>query len=296
MSQVKKDMMIEQQSIDVTTKAATKPTVTATASQDNPLSYAVTADLTNTGITAAWSYQWSSTPEKTGTFKDATVASTEVEFDKGGVYTISFTATPPEGSSDKAQKATETITTMLPARIKYKKVKGTKYQFSANTSGTRLPNEGVTYEWDLLNQWSLGTGPSIDFLFSSAHTKYRVELTTKVGNITIGTTQAYVHTGDALLPKVTASKDGSNPLVWTVKADVDGTNVNDDWTSQWYIDGKAVKGATNTYTLDSYEFALTDHEYKVKFVATNTLPDGVTTNPVKRSATIRVNTAVATST
>ena len=279
-------------SIDVTTKAATKPTVTATPSQDNPLSYAVSADLTNTGITDAWSYAWSSTPE--ATFKDATVASTEVEFGKGGVYTISFTATPPEGSSDKAQKATEIITTMLPARITYKKVKGTKYEFSANTSGTRLPNEGVTYEWDLLNQWSLGTGPSIDFLFNSAHTKYRVELTTKVGNITIGTTQAYVHTGDALLPKVTASKDGSNPLVWTVKADVDGTNVNDDWTSQWYIDGKAVKGSTNTYTLDSYEFALTDHKYKVKFEATNTLPDGVTTNPVKRSATIEVITPVAT--
>ena len=281
-------------SIDVTTKGATKPTVTATASQDNPLSYAVNADLTNTGITAAWSYAWSSTPEGTGTFKDATVASTEVEFGKGGVYTISFTATPPEGSSDKAQTATETITTMLPARITYKKVNGTKYEFSANTSGTGLPNEGVTYEWKLFNRWSLGTGSSIDFLFNSAHTTYRVKLTTKFGNITIGTTQAYVTTGDAVLPKVTAIKDGSNPLVWTVKADVGGTNVNDDWTRQWYIDGKAVKGATNTYTLDSYEFALTDHEYKVEFAATNTLPDGVTTDPVTRSATITVITGAAT--
>ena len=47
--------------VSVNTTAA-KPTVTATPSQDNPLSYAVTADLTNTGITAAWSYAWSSSP------------------------------------------------------------------------------------------------------------------------------------------------------------------------------------------------------------------------------------------
>ena len=80
------------------------------------LNFNVKADLTDTGITDAWSYQWSSTPE--ATFKDATAASTDAEFASGGVgYTISFTATPPEGSSDKAQKVTETITTkMLPAK------------------------------------------------------------------------------------------------------------------------------------------------------------------------------------
>ena len=230
------------------------------------------------------------------TFADSTKATTSVDLPSYGTgYDLTFTATPPEGSSDKAQTATETITTkMLPARITSKKVNGTKYEFSANTSGTGLPNEGVTYVWTLLNRWSLGTGSSIDFLFNSAQTTYEVELTTKIGNKTIGTTEVDVTTGDAVLPKVTASKDGSNPLVWTVKADVGGTNVNDDWTRQWYIDGKAVKGATNTYTLDSYEFALTDHKYEVEFAATNTLPDGVTTDPVTRSATITVTTGAAT--
>ena len=279
--------------VDVTTGAATAPKLSSSAGSSD-LNFNVKADLTDTGITAAWSYQWSSTPW--ARFADSTKATTDVEFASGGVaYTITFTATPPAGSSDKAQTATGTITTkMLPARITSKKVNGTKYEFSANTSGTGLPNEGVTYVWTLSNRWSLGTGSSIDFLFNSAQTTYRVELTTKIGNKTIGTTEVSVTTGDAVLPKVTASKDGSNPLVWTVKADVDGTNVNDDWTRQWYIDGKAVKGATNTYTLDSYEFALTDHKYEVEFAATNTLPDGVTTDPVTRSATITVTTGAAT--
>ena len=104
-------------SIDVTTKAATKPTVTATASQDNPLSYAVNADLTNTGITAAWSYGWTSKPS--ARFADSTKATTEVEFASGGVpYTITFTATPPEGSTDVAQTGTTTVTTgQLAAKI-----------------------------------------------------------------------------------------------------------------------------------------------------------------------------------
>ena len=126
-------------STDVTTKAATKPTVTATASQDNPLSYAVSADLTNTGITAAWSYAWSSTPD--GTFKDATAATTEVEFASGGLpYTITFTATPPEGSTDVAQTATTTVTTgQLAAKITAKQTKGLLYSFTADTTNTGLP-------------------------------------------------------------------------------------------------------------------------------------------------------------
>ena len=123
MLQVKQDNDSREVTTEITTKAATKPTVTATVSQDNPLSYAVKADLTNTGITAAWSYAWSSTPD--GTFKDATAATTEVEFASGGAgYTITFTATPPEGSTDVAQTATTTVTIgQLAAKITSKQEK-----------------------------------------------------------------------------------------------------------------------------------------------------------------------------
>ena len=108
--------VVRTNSVDVTTVAATAPKLSSSAGSSD-LNFNVKADLTDTGITDAWSYQWSSTPE--ATFKDATATSTDVEFVSGGVaYTISFTATPPEGSSDKAQTATETITTkMLPAGI-----------------------------------------------------------------------------------------------------------------------------------------------------------------------------------
>ena len=173
-------------SIDVTTKAATKPTVTATPSQDNPLSYAVNADLTNTGITAAWSYAWSSSPE--ATFKDATAASTDVEFTSGGVgYTITFTATPPEGSTDVAQTGTTTVTIgQLAAKITAKQTKGLLYSFTANTTNTGLPSEGVVYNWSV-NDNPIGTGSSTDYLFAKANTQYTVSLSTKIGDNVIGT-------------------------------------------------------------------------------------------------------------
>ena len=68
---------------------------------------------------------------------------------------------------------------MLPATITSKKVNGTKYEFSANTSGTGLPNEGVTYAWSV-NGNSIGSGSSIAYLFAKANTKYTVSLETKI--------------------------------------------------------------------------------------------------------------------
>ncbi len=269
-------------SIDVTTKGATKPTVTATASQDNPLSYAVNADLTNTGITDAWSYAWSSTPD--GTFKDATAASTEVEFANGGVYTISFTATPPEGSSDKAQTGTTTVTTgQSGASITYKH-KGLLYSFTANTTNTGLPSEGVVYNWSV-NDNPIGTGSSVTYLFANANTQYTVSLETKIGDKVIGTDSVAVTTGDVINPTLTVTQDGANPLAYTVTADESATNIGSDWSRVWSIDGKAVEGASTAKL--SYTFGLTAHKYTVSYVASKEgYPD--------RTASIDVTTKGAT--
>ena len=230
-------------STDVTTKAATKPTVTATVSQDNPLSYAVSADLTNTGITAAWSYAWSSTPD--GTFKDATAATTDVEFASGGVpYTITFTATPPEGSTDVAQTATTTVTTgQLAAKITAKQTKGLLYSFTADTTNTGLPDTGVTYAWSV-NDNPIGTGSSKDYLFAKANTQYTVSLSTKIGDNVIGTNSISVTTGEIINPTLSAKQDGADPLAYTVTADESATNIGSDWSRVWSIDGEVVEGAS----------------------------------------------------
>ena len=271
-------------STDVTTKAATKPTVTATASQDNPLSYAVNADLTNTGITAAWSYAWSSSPE--ATFKDATAATTDVEFTSGGVaYTITFTATPPEGSTDVAQTGTTTVTIgQLAAKITAKQTKGLLYSFTADTSNTGLPKDGVTYAWSV-NDNPIGTGSSTDYLFAKANTQYRVSLSTKIGDNVIGTNSIAVTTGEIINPSLTATQDGANPLAYTVTADESATNIGSDWSRVWSIDGKAVEGAS-TAKLE-HTFDLTDHKYTVSYVASK---EGYT----DRTASTDVTTKAAT--
>ena len=271
-------------STDVTTKAATKPTVTATPSQDNPLSYAVKADLTNTGITDAWSYAWSSTPD--GTFKDATAATTEVEFASGGVgYTITFTATPPEGSTDVAQTATTKVTTgQLAAKITAKQTKGLLYSLSADTTNTGLPSEGVAYAWSV-NGNSIGTGPSTDYLFAKANTQYIVSLSTKIGDNVIGTNSTTVTTGDVINPSLTATQDGADPLAYTVTADESATNIGSGWSRVWSIDGKAVEGASTAKL--SYTFGLTDHKYTVSYVASK---EGYT----DRTASTDVTTKAAT--
>ena len=272
-------------STDVTTKAATKPTVTATASQDNPLSYAVSADLTNTGITAAWSYAWSSTPD--GTFKDATAATTEVEFASGGLpYTITFTATPPEGSSDKAQTATTTVTIgQLAAKITSKQEKGLLYSFTADTTNTGLPDTGVTYGWTVDGKDLDSTGSSITYLFAKANTQYTVSLSTKIGDIVIGTNSISVTTGEIINPTLSAKQDGADPLAYTVTADESATNIGSDWSRVWSIDGKVVEGAS-TAKLE-HTFDLTDHKYTVSYVASKEgYPD--------RTASTDVTTKAAT--
>ncbi len=274
---------------DITTKAATKPTVTATASQDNPLSYVVKADLTNTGITDAWSYQWSSTPE--GTFKDATAATTDVEFGKGGVHTISFTATPPEGSSDKAQTGTTTVTAgQLGASIRVKQEKGLLYTFTANTTNTGLPSEGVTYAWSI-NGNSIGSGSSITYLFPNANKRYTVSLETKIGTKVIGTDSVTVKVGGSIDPAIIATRDGVNPLVYTIMADESATNIGADWSRQWYIDGKVV--AVNTKTLH-YTFDLTYHTYTVKYVASKAGYDSREVTEDVHTKAANVPTATAT--
>ena len=274
---------------DITTKAATKPTVTATASQDNPLSYVVKADLTNTGITDAWSYQWSSTPE--GTFKDATAATTDVEFGKGGVHTISFTATPPEGSSDKAQTATTTVTAgQLGASIRVKQEKGLLYTFTPNTTNTGLPSEGVTYAWSI-NGNSIGSGSSITYLFPNANKRYTVSLETKIGTKVIGTDSVTVKVGGSIDPAIIATRDGVNPLVYTIMADESATNIGADWSRQWYIDGKVV--AQNTKTLH-YTFDLTFHTYTIKYVVSHAGYDSREVTEDVKTKAANVPTATAT--
>ena len=268
----------------ITTKAATKPTVTATPSQDNPLSYAVKADLTNTGITAAWSYAWSSSPE--ATFKDATAATTDVEFANGGVtYTITFTATPPEGSTDVAQTATTKVTTgQLAAKITSKQEKGLLYSFKANTTNTGLPSEGVVYNWSV-NGKVIGSGSNIAYLFAKANTQYTVSLETKIADKVIGTNSTTVTTGDVINPSLTATQDGADPLAYTVTADESATNIGSGWSRVWSIDGKAVEGASTAKL--SYTFGLTDHKYTVSYVASK---EGYT----DRTASTDVTTKAAT--
>ena len=290
--------VVRTNSVDVTTGAATAPKLSSSAGSSD-LNFNVKADLTDTGITAAWSYQWSSTPE--ATFKDATATSTDVEFASGGVaYTISFTATPPEGSSDKAQTATETITTkMLPAGITVTPpTSGLLYTFSADTQDKGLPSSGATYDWSVGDtQIAKNTSASsISYLFDKAG-DYQVSLTTYVNGKQIGkvqTTDVKV-TADAIKPTLTKSQDGKNPLVWTVTADTKGTNIGSGWTYTWSSDddGVTFTGATKgTITADGtsvstgVDFTLTKHTYTVEFIATS--PKGVV-----RSNSLEVDTPTA---
>ena len=98
------------------------------------------------------------------------------------------------------------------------------YSFTADTSNTGLPKDGVTYAWSV-NDNPIGTGSSTTYLFAKANTQYTVSLSTKIGDNVIGTNSIAVTTGDVINPTLTATQDGANPLAYTVTADETATNI-----------------------------------------------------------------------
>ena len=279
--------VVRTNSIAVTTGDATAPTLSQTAGSSD-LNYNIDADLTNTGITSAWSYKWSSSPS--ATFDDDTAKDTSVTFTNYGTqYTLTFKATPPNGSTDDAQSDTLDITTtMLPATIDDTAISGTEHKLTANTEGKGLPSSGVIYTWKL-GGTVIGTGSSIEYIFPEANTTYNVSLETKLADGTVvGTEMKDIATGNIAQPTLTSTQVGNNPLKWEITANTSNTNIGDDWSRKWYIDNSNTAIPGETGNVLTYTFALTKKEYTVKFEATS--PDG----GVVRTKSIVVTTGDAT--
>ena len=273
-------------STDVIIPAATTPTLSQnTGSNSKDLSYNVSANLTGTGITSAWTYQWTSSPSS-ATFEDSTSPNTKVDFDKGNiVYILTFKATPPQDSQDSPISKDIQITTPIqPATIDYKKVNGLQYELTADTTDKGIPT-GATYEWTLLDGTSIGSGSPLTYLFKKEQTTYTINLKTIVNGATVGTTTKDVLTGAPTQPTLTKTQDGDNPLIWTIIANTNGTNIDPSWTREWFVDGSKIVGKTGD-SLTSYQFPLTDHTYTVKYVVSGP-------GHTNREATIDVKTPIA---
>ena len=85
------------------------------------------------------------------------------------------------------------------------------YSFTADTSNTGLPKDGVTYAWSV-NDNPIGTGSSTDYLFAKANTQYRVSLSTKIGDNVIGTNSIAVTTGKSNKSKLNSNARWSKSI------------------------------------------------------------------------------------
>ncbi|MBK2027567.1 hypothetical protein IB642_05465, partial [Allofrancisella guangzhouensis] len=126
----------------VTTGAATAPSLSD--SRIGFLDYALTADLADTGITSAWTLQWSSNPSS-ATFSAASSADTNVTFGSYNInYTVTLTATPPSGSGDSPVTANVSVSTGYSLKTAAT-ITGGDYSPIQQASGT-APTTGISWQ------------------------------------------------------------------------------------------------------------------------------------------------------
>ncbi|WP_172106542.1 DUF3281 family protein [Allofrancisella frigidaquae] len=138
-------------------------------------------------------------------------------------------------------------------KITSEEIIGLFYRFTVDIEDTGISGD-ATFTWKV-NGTQVGTGQEVEYLFPQEGVKYTVTLEVSVDDVVIATATENITTGTAGQPVLSSEQVGSDPLKWTIVADLSGTVVDNSWVKQWLIDGNVVAGETaNTLT---YTFPLT---------------------------------------
>ena len=122
---------------------------------------------------------------------------------------------------------------------------GTEYTLTADLANTVIVARDATFDWTI-NGDSIGTTNPLehDFLSQGSYTIYLAVTPTGASTLTNSTR---VTVGEADIPDLTATKTGTNPLEWTLTAELNNTGIDDTWTRTWdFGDGSTVVTGVNT--------------------------------------------------
>ena len=270
--------------------------IDAVHTEGNNLEYKFSIDGNQSGIPLGDSstYKWY-------------INGTQVSSDEKTSYTfpvnrlqdeIKVVINPKDKNIGSVTLAKELLINIKPASINYNLIKGTKYTLTADTTDKGLPSSGVTYKWgvdgrDIRDDSGIVTSSSIDYLFPEGNKTYKVSLETFVDGISAGSTTKDITTVNAIQPTLSkpaqpTQDGGTSPIIWTISVtNISDTNIDNTWKQQWFIDdGKNPVITVTADELRAYQFALTNQEYNIKYVATNK-------HGVERTASTTVTTGAA---
>ncbi|API87116.1 hypothetical protein [Francisella uliginis] len=273
-----------QANINITTPAARAPANITEGTQISVREYELAVDLTNTGITDDWSLQWSSDPDATFTAADQT--STNVSFDDYNTnYNVTFTATPPQGSTANPVSITKAITTgaaIQPTISHQTTANPLQLNYTANISQTDIDGSW-TQKWYIDNIEVPGaTGDTATLDFALAGTNYTVKYVATKDDQTRQVTSS-VTTPNAKAPENISQAKAQGNLEYDLSVDLTNTGITNDWTIAWSSTPNAnFSPADQTNTRASFDNY--DTNYNVTFTATP--PAGSGLSPVSLNQTI----------